>query len=59
MNCRQIFRSKNQIMPDLVRLTYNQAGKSKKTNAYDMREMHEKAFAARSAQYLLIKAPIR
>ncbi len=44
-------------MPDLVHVTYNQTGKSKKTNALGMREMQEKAFAANSAQYLLIKAP--
>ncbi|MDD3078661.1 MAG: hypothetical protein PHH37_06120 [Paludibacter sp.] len=44
-------------MPDLVHVTYNQTGKSKKTNALGMREMQEKAFAANSAQYLLIKTP--
>lgn len=44
-------------MPNLVEVTYNQTGKSKKTNALGMREMQEKAFAANSAQYLLIKAP--
>ena len=44
-------------MPNLVEVTYNQTGKSKKTNAFGMREMQERAFAANSAQYLLIKAP--
>ncbi|GGE09078.1 DEAD/DEAH box helicase [Psychroflexus salis] len=44
-------------MPDLVNVTYNQTGKSKKTNAMGMREMQERAYEARSAQYLLIKAP--
>lgn len=44
-------------MPDLVHVTYNQTGKSKKTNELGMREMQERAFAARTAQYLLIKAP--
>ena len=44
-------------MPDLVHVTYNQTGKSKSTNKYGMREMQEKAFEARTAQYLLIKAP--
>lgn len=44
-------------MPDLVSVEYNQTGKSKKTNELGMREMQEKAFAARTAQYLLIKAP--
>lgn len=44
-------------MPDLVRVEYHQTGKSKKTNEQGMREMQEKAFGARTAQYLLIKAP--
>lgn len=44
-------------MPDLINVTYNQTGKSKKINELGMREMQEKAFAARTAQYLLIKAP--
>jgi len=44
-------------MPDLVNVQYQQTGKSKKTNALGMREMQEKAFAANTAQYLLIKAP--
>ncbi len=44
-------------MPNLVEVTYNQTGKSKKTNALGMREMQERAYTANSAQYLLIKAP--
>ncbi|HBL77772.1 MAG: ATP-dependent helicase [Bacteroidetes bacterium GWF2_42_66] len=44
-------------MANLVEVTYNQTGNSKKTNAFGMREMQEKAFKANSAQYLLIKAP--
>ncbi|WP_027126303.1 DEAD/DEAH box helicase [Gelidibacter mesophilus] len=44
-------------MPDIVHVTYQQTGKSKSTNAYGMREMQQKAFEARSAQYILIKAP--
>lgn len=44
-------------MQNLVEVTYHQTGKSKKTNGLGMREMQEKAFAANSAQYLLIKAP--
>jgi superfamily II DNA or RNA helicase len=44
-------------MPDLVHVTYQQTGKSKKTNELGMREMQEKAYAGRSAQYLLLKAP--
>jgi len=44
-------------MPDLVNVKYKQTGKSKKTNAMGMREMQERAYEARTAQYLLIKAP--
>lgn len=44
-------------MQNLVQVTYKQTGSSKKTNAFGMREMQEKAFKANSAQYLLIKAP--
>lgn len=44
-------------MPDLVKVEYGQTGKSKKTNALGMREMQERAYSARTAQYLLIKAP--
>lgn len=44
-------------MPDLVHVNYKQTGESKKTNPMGMREMQEKAFEARDAQYLLLKAP--
>ncbi|MEZ4985968.1 MAG: helicase-related protein [Saprospiraceae bacterium] len=44
-------------MPDIVKVEYAQTGKSKKTNALGMREMQERAYSARTAQYLLIKAP--
>lgn len=44
-------------MPDLVHVKYQQTGKSKKTNALGMREMQEKAYEGRTAQYLLLKAP--
>ena len=44
-------------MTNLVEVTYSQTGKSKKTNTLGMREMQEKAYAANTAQYLLIKAP--
>ena len=44
-------------MPNIVHVEYNQTGKSKSTNAYGMREMQERAFDARTAQHLLIKAP--
>lgn len=44
-------------MPDFVKVEYNQTGKSKKTNELGMREMQERAYNAKSAKYLLIKAP--
>jgi superfamily II DNA or RNA helicase len=44
-------------MPDLVHVQYDQTGKSKSTNALGMREMQEKAYEGRTAQYLLLKAP--
>jgi len=44
-------------MTNLVEVTYAQTGKSKSTNALGMREMQEKAYEGRSAQYLLLKAP--
>jgi len=44
-------------MPDLIKVTYKQTGQSKSTNELGMREMQEKAFEGRTAQYLLIKAP--
>jgi len=44
-------------MPNLVDVKYNQTGKSKSTNQYGMREMQERAFEYRDAQYLLIKSP--
>lgn len=44
-------------MPDLVHVTYAQTGQSSQTNQFGMREMQEKAYDARDAQYLLLKAP--
>jgi len=44
-------------MPNLVHVTYDQTGKSKSTNALGMREMQQKAYEGRTAQYLLLKAP--
>lgn len=44
-------------MPDIVHVTYAQTGQSSKTNAHGMREMQEKAFTVRDAQYILLKAP--
>lgn len=44
-------------MPDIVQVTYGQTGQSSSTNKYGMREMQEKAYQARDAKYLLLKAP--
>jgi superfamily II DNA or RNA helicase len=44
-------------MPNLIEVTYNQTGNSKSTNPLGMREMQEKAYEGRTAQYLLLKAP--
>ena len=44
-------------MPNIIDVTYAHTGESTRTNQYGMREMQEKAFAARNAKYLLIKAP--
>lgn len=42
---------------NLVRVEYDQTGQSKKTNEFGMREMQAKAYEARTAKYLLLKAP--
>jgi len=44
-------------MPDIVHVEYKQTGQSKSTNSLGMREMQERAYEARDAQYLLLKAP--
>jgi hypothetical protein len=44
-------------MPNLYDVTYEQTGESTKTNSMGMRDMQERAFSARDAQYLLLKAP--
>jgi superfamily II DNA or RNA helicase len=44
-------------MENIVHVKDQQTGKSKSTNEYGMREMQQKAFEARTAQYILIKAP--
>ena len=44
-------------MPNLVKVDYEQTGKSKSTNEFGMREMQEKAYEQRAAKYLLLKAP--
>lgn len=42
---------------NLVEVEYAQTGQSKSQNELGMREMQQKAYEARSAQYLLLKAP--
>ncbi len=44
-------------MPDIVHVTYAQTGQSSSTNSLGMREMQEKAYLVRDAQYILLKAP--
>ena len=44
-------------MPDLIHVHYATTGESTSTNAMGMREMQARAYAARAAQYLLLKAP--
>lgn len=44
-------------MPDIVTVTYAQTGASQTTNAMGMRAMQARAYDARNAQYLLVKAP--
>ena len=44
-------------MKNIVDVKYEQTGKSTQINELGMRDMQEKAYAARDAQYLLLKAP--
>ncbi|MCK4840451.1 MAG: ATP-dependent helicase [Methylococcales bacterium] len=44
-------------MPNFVDVTYAQTGDSLSTNAMGMRDMQAKAFEAKDAQYILLKAP--
>ena len=44
-------------MPNIVDITYKQTWKSKTTDELGMRDMQAKAYEARGAQYLLLKAP--
>ena len=44
-------------MPNIVNVPYAQTGKSKSTDELGMRDMQAKAYIAREAQYLLLKAP--
>ncbi|MCE2687568.1 MAG: DEAD/DEAH box helicase family protein [Rickettsiales bacterium] len=44
-------------MPNIVEVNYKQTGESTKINKLGMREMQERAYQARDARYLLLKAP--
>jgi hypothetical protein len=44
-------------MPNIVEVAYKQTGESTKINKMGMREMQERAYSVRDAQYLLLKAP--
>ncbi len=44
-------------MPNFVDVTYEQTGKSLNIDSLGMRDMQQRAFAARESQYLLLKAP--
>lgn len=44
-------------MPNIVDVNYAQTGNSTRTNEFGMRDMQEKAYEKRDAQYLLLKAP--
>lgn len=44
-------------MPDLIKVNYESTGKSTNTDSLGMREMQARAYAARDAQYLLLKSP--
>ena len=44
-------------MPDVVKVEYKQTGESTRINPYGMREMQERAFEFRDAQYILLKSP--
>ncbi len=48
---------RRMIVANINEIIYGQTGKSIKINAMGMREMQERAYAEREAQYLLIKAP--
>lgn len=44
-------------MPDIVRVNYENTGKSTSTNNMGMRDMQSRAYEARDTQYLLLKSP--
>lgn len=44
-------------MPDIINVSYEKTGQSTTTNHFGMRDMQARAYEARDAQYLLLKAP--
>ena len=44
-------------MVDIVSVNYSTTGKSTEVNEFGMREMQQRAYLAREAQYILLKAP--
>ncbi len=44
-------------MENIIEVTYAQTGESTRTNSLGMREMQQRAYAYRDAQYILLKAP--
>lgn len=44
-------------MPNIVDVTYQQTGESTKTDNMGMRKMQQRAYEARTSQYILLKAP--
>ena len=44
-------------MQNVVDVKYDKTGKSKSTDELGMRSMQAKAYEAREAQYMLLKAP--
>ena len=44
-------------MSNIVEITYAQTGQSTNINEFGMREMQQRAYTSRDAQYLLLKAP--
>lgn len=55
---KQVIKHPEYVKPiNLVEVEYARTGQSKKINEMGMREMQQKAFEGRTAQYLLLKAP--
>jgi len=44
-------------MPDIVKVNYENTGRSTSVNNMGMREMQKRAFESRNSQYLLLKSP--